>query len=132
MRLPPGFCPGPAGVAYSAPHTPNLKRLGHTPVTTLLKNRSRATDSNQHKQSHLCTDVHAGTVTCRHCLWGMSRLATFRRRKSAVNVLLYTIFTTNVCILYVLSVYGCCTPSHFEYWAFSFSPLTPQLPQLYK
>ena len=48
MRLPQGLCPGPRRGAYSPPpHThPSWKRLGHTPrLTTLLKNRSRATDS---------------------------------------------------------------------------------------
>ena len=35
---------GGGGLTVPPPHTPSLKRLGHTPrLTTLLKNRSRAT-----------------------------------------------------------------------------------------
>ena len=47
MRLPPGLCHGPRCMGgLQCPHTPSLKRLGHTTrLTTLLKNRSRATAS---------------------------------------------------------------------------------------
>ena len=40
IRLPPGLCPGPRWGAYSAPQTHSWKRLV---LTTMLKNRSRAT-----------------------------------------------------------------------------------------
>ena len=59
MRLPPGLCHGPRCMGgLQCPHTPSLKRLGHTTrLTTLLKNRSRATVCAPHNIMRLCACI---------------------------------------------------------------------------